>query len=208
MKKNLLVIILLIPCLNWGQNILPPDSHKKKKEKENYDLFRNVNFIPHPHEIKVDLLSYFINKKIQVSYEYQKNLRWYFGSSIAIHNNTERKNTFYFDKYYNLPKYEVIPYTRYALSNDQKKFTFIEGFVSFNGGKHKDLEGIVTDGALVYKIKEDTYFDIAIGAAVGFKTIIKKRFILDLYGGSGVNLLNEKSPKFVPRYGVNLGYCF
>ena len=60
MKKNLLVIILLIPCLNWAQNILPPDSHKKKKEKENYDLFRNVNFIPHPHEIKVDLLSYFI----------------------------------------------------------------------------------------------------------------------------------------------------
>lgn len=206
MKKNILIILILTPIFNWGQNILP-DNYKKKK-KDNYDLFREVSIIPHPHEIKFDVLSYFLNKKVQLSYEYQSNLQWYFGSSITIHNNSERKNTFYYDKYFNLPKYEFTPYTRYALTKDQVKFVFLEGFISFNGGKHKDLEKIVNNASLVYKIKEDNYFDIAIGGAIGFKTLIKKRYILDLYAGSGINLLNNNSPKFVPRYGVNLGYCF
>jgi len=207
MKKYIIIFLILIPFINIAQNILP-DNYKKKGKKRDYDLFREVSIIPHPHEVKFDFLSYFINKKVQISYEYQTNLQWYFGTSVTYHNNTERKNTFYYDKYFNLPKYEITPYTRYALTDNQLKFVFLEGFISFNGGDHKDLEAINENGSLVYQIKKSTYFDIAIGTAVGFKTLIKKRFILDLYGGAGVNLMNEKSPKFVPRYGVNLGYCF
>jgi len=208
MKQILAPLLLLTSICGMAQHILPESAHKKKKEKNNYDLFREESIIPHPHEIKFDVLGYFVNKKVQVSYEYQKNLQWYVGTSIALHNNSDRKNSFSYDKYFNLPKYEVVPYVRYALTDDQIKFVFLEGFVSFNGGKHKDLEQIQDNGSVYYQIKNDTYFDIALGAAIGFKTIIKKRIILDLYGGTGFNMISDKSPRNVMRYGINLGYCF
>lgn len=208
MKKHLITLLFLFPVLIFSQNKLPEDSNRKKKKKENYDLFRNVSIIDHPHEIKFDVLSYALNGRIQVAYEFQKNLNWYFGMSASIHKNKDRNDSFYRDKYHYLPKYDATPYVRYALTTDQKKLYFVEGFLSVNSGDHKDLERIVNGATAIYQIKNDTYMDIAAGVAVGFKVLVKKRFIIDAYAGGGANLLNEKSPKYVPRIGANIGYCF
>ncbi|UYW02057.1 hypothetical protein K5I29_03905 [Flavobacterium agricola] len=206
MKRCLLTFVCLISITAFAQHILPEKLFKKKKE--NYDLFREVNYVPHPHEIKFDLLSLAINQKIQFSYEYQSRLQWYFGMSINFHQNKSRKNSFETDKYFNLPQYEIIPYARYALTKDQVKFVFIEGFLAINGGKHKTLDALVNNGSYVYTIKQSNYLDIAPGLSLGFKTRIKKRFSVEVLGGSSVNLFNEKSPKYVPRYALNVGYFF
>jgi hypothetical protein len=208
MRKYLKYLLFLIPVISLAQNQLPPDSNKKKKKKENYDLFRDVSIIDHPHEIKFDVLSLALDGRIHLAYEFQHRLQWYYGLSMSYHQNTNRKDNFIHDNFHYLPKIDVNPYVRYAFTDDQKKFYFVEGFLSINNGDHKDLERIDNGTSAIYKIKYDKYTDLAAGLAVGFKIIVKKRFIIDAYAGGGANLFNQASPKYIPRIGANVGYCF
>lgn len=162
------------------------------------------------NEVRFDVLSAIAFGKYQVSFERFLNKDFSVGVSGAIQDSKSQKEDF--EKGYDktLPKYEINPFVRYALSKSQKNFYFVEAFLSANGGKYRETKRFEnTQGNGYYASEEKDYTDLAIGGAIGYKLYIQEKFGLELLVGAGKNLLNtDKSPEIVPRVGFNLGYRF
>lgn len=161
------------------------------------------------NEVRLDVVSLLTKTRIHLSYERFLNKDFSVGlSAILSASNKDKKD---FDENFNrtLPQYEINPYVRYSLSKSQVSYYYVEAFASANGGKYKTKERFVEGGNGYYQAVENTYFDIALGGAVGYKLYFKEKFAVDLFVGMGKNLLNtDKSPELVPRVGASFGYRF
>jgi len=162
------------------------------------------------NEVKFDVLSAIAFGKYHVSYERFLNKDFSVGISGGIQDSKNQKEDF--DKGYDrsLPKYEINPFVRYALSKSAKNFYFVEAFLSANGGKYREIKRFDDSAANgYYATQEDNYTDLAIGGAIGYKLYMKEKFGLELIVGAGKNLFNtDKSPEVIPHVGLNFGYRF
>ncbi|KGO89972.1 hypothetical protein [Flavobacterium suncheonense] len=161
------------------------------------------------NEVRLDVVSLITKMRIHASYERFLNKDFSVGLSASISESNKEKKDFdeNFDR--TLPQYEVIPYLRYSLSKSQVSYYYVEAFASANGGKYKTKERFVEGGNGYYQAVENTYFDVALGGAVGYKLYFKDKFAVDLFVGMGKNLFNtDKSPEIVQRVGASFGYRF
>ena len=162
------------------------------------------------NEFRVDLLSAIVWQKASLSYE-----RFFSGDfSVGFNANYSNSNKLNddFDRGYrnNVPKYEINPYVRYALSKSKSRYYFAEIFGSFNGGDYKEIVRLVDQNLNgYYTTQKSTYTDIGLGGSLGYKMYFKESIAMEFIVGFGSNLTNrDKSPDVISRVGLNLGYRF
>ena len=161
------------------------------------------------NEVRVDALSLIAFGKANISYERFGAGKWSYGltGSFAFGDTFEED----FDEGYRstLPKYEVVPYIRYKMSNSDAHYYFIEGFISANGGDFRKIVRLDDGINGFYKISKEEYFSVAPGASIGYKVYFAQSVALEFLVGAGFNVLDsEKSPDVISRIGLNLGYRF
>lgn len=187
MKKFIFLIGLMCPSL-WAQS----------------ELTKKHN------EFRVELVSLITSSKANLTYERFLNNRFSAGLSLNYGNSKKVNDDFDQGNRNTIPKYEVIPFARYNLSNGQRSFYFAEVFLSANGGDFR--ETILKTDALghdYYTIEKSKYSDLAAGAGVGYKYYIKDKFGIEFLVGFGSNMFNkDKSPDIISRVGLSFGYRF
>lgn len=162
------------------------------------------------NEIRVDVLSLVTTSKLNVSFERFLDKRASIGVTTGFLLGGKTKDDFQDGVRNNLPKYEIIPYFRYNLSKELKRFYFAEIFVNANGGDFKEIiRKVDANQNGYYTTEQSTYSDVALGASVGYKMYFKEKYALEFIVGYGKNILNtDKSPDNIPRVGLNFGYRF
>lgn len=163
-----------------------------------------------PHEIRVELVTALVASKANVSYEHFWGNRFSTGLSLGYANSRKVNDDFDAGNRNTIPKYEVVPFARYNLSNSQRSFYFAEIFLSANGGDFRQTV-LQTDalGNDYYSIQKSKYSDLAAGAGVGYKYYIKDKFGIEFLVGFGSNMFNkDKSPDVISRVGLGFGYRF
>ncbi|HEX8562107.1 MAG TPA: DUF3575 domain-containing protein [Flavobacterium sp.] len=161
------------------------------------------------NELRVDALSLIASGKWNLSYERFLNNDFSVGVTGSF-SNSDKINEDY-DRGFrnNSPKYEVIPFVRYALSKSPMSFYFAEVFVAANGGNSREIVRVEDGAAGFYDIQESEYTDVAIGGGLGYKFYFKEKFGIEFLVGFGSNLIDKsKSPDVVPRVGLSFGYRF
>ncbi len=186
MKKFLLVLLLSIQFMN------AQDSTKVRK-----------------NEVRFDVLSLITSSKFSVSYERYLNKNYSLGITTGFANSKNINSDFEKSFRNNIPKYEVIPFVRYNLSKGISSFYFAEIFANANGGDFKEIVRVTENNIDYYTTKKSKYSDVAIGASLGYKMYFKQKIALEFVVGFGRNLINtDKSPDYIQRIGLNLGYRF
>ena len=162
------------------------------------------------NEFRVDVLSALVYAKASLSYE--RFLGGDFSTGFNVNFSNSSKLNDDFDKGYrnNVPKFEVNPYLRYALSKSKSRYYFAEVFASYNGGDYKEIVRMVDQNNVGYYTTQKTkYTDFALGGGLGYKMYFKDAIALEFLVGFGSNLTNkDKSPDVISRVGLNLGYRF
>lgn len=162
------------------------------------------------NEVRIDVSSVILSGKYGISYE--RFLEKDFSVGINANFSSGKKNKEDFDSGYrnNLPKYEINPYVRYALSKGKTSYYFAEVFASANGGDFKEVVRVLDENnSGYYTTQKSNYTDFALGGSLGYKMYFKESFALEFLIGFGKNLFNnDKSPDYVSRAGLNFGYRF
>jgi hypothetical protein len=162
------------------------------------------------NEFRVDLLSALVSAKASLSYE--RFFAGDFSTGFNVNFSNSSKLNDDFDNGYrnNVPKFEINPYVRYALSKSKARYYFAEVFASYNGGDYKEIIRLVDENDIAYYTTQKTrYTDFALGGGLGYKMYFKDSIALEFLVGFGSNLTNkEKSPDVISRVGLNLGYRF
>jgi len=162
------------------------------------------------NEVRLDVLSVITSGKFGLSYERFLGKDFSVGVNANFSNSSKTKSDFNESSRNNLPKYEINPYVRYALSKSKTRYYFAEVFASSNGGDYKEIVRL-TDGAGndYYTTQVTKYTDFGLGGGLGYKMYIKEAWVIEFLAGFGSNLSNrEKSPDVISRVGLNLGYRF
>ena len=161
------------------------------------------------NEIRTDLLSTIALSKWNITYERFLNDDFSVGVTGTFSNSDKMNDDFDAGFRSNLPKYEVIPFVRYALSKSPTNFYFAEIFVAANGGSFRDIVRADNGISGFYRIEEWDYTDVAIGGGLGYKIYFKDKFGVEFLVGFGTNLIDkERSPDVVSRVGLSFGYRF
>ncbi|MBS1534581.1 MAG: DUF3575 domain-containing protein [Bacteroidetes bacterium] len=187
MKKYLFFLLFAAPSL-WSQSVL--------EKKHN--------------EFRVELVSAIASSKANLTYERFFSRRFSSGLTMSYANSKKVNDDFDEGNRNTIPKYEVIPFVRYNLSNGQRSFYFAEVFLSANGGDFRETV-LKTDnlGHDYYTIEKSKYSDVAAGAGAGYKYYIKDKFGIEFLVGFGSNMFNkDKSPDIISRVGLSFGYRF
>lgn len=178
--KNLILILVFII------NIVSI-SAQKKEDKE--------TSIKKKNELKVDVFDLLAFTAIELNYERVQNNEIGYGVSVFV--NFKSENTYH-------EKFAVTPFFRYYFTSNEDfgaKGFFVEAFSKFASGDAELLD--------IFSDKEQKYFDIAMGVALGRKWINHKGFTFETSWGVGRNFgIHNNSPSFVLRGGVSLGYRF
>lgn len=162
------------------------------------------------NEVRVDVLSAIVYQKASLSYERFFANSWSTGFNVNFSNSNKLNEDFDNGYRNNVPKFEVNPYLRYALSKSKSRYYFAEVFGSYNGGDYKEIVRI-GDMAMpdYYVVKKSKYTDFGLGGSLGYKMYFKDSIALEFIVGFGSNLTNKvKSPDVISRVGLNLGYRF
>ncbi len=162
------------------------------------------------NEFRVDVLSVVAFSKLNISYERFVNQDFSVGVTFGYADSKKVNDDFDSGYRSTLPKYEVVPFVRYNLSKGQTRFYFAEVFASANAGDFRDTNRLVdAQGNGYYAIQKDDYFDIAIGAGLGYKMYFSEKIAAELLVGFGTNLIDRaKSPDVISRVGLSVGYRF
>jgi hypothetical protein len=162
------------------------------------------------NEIRVDVLSIIAFSKLSVSYERFFSTDYSVGINVNYANSNKLNDDFDLGYRNNLPKFEINPYIRYALSKSKTRYYFAEIFGSYNGGDFKEIIRVTGMAQPDYYItKKSSYTDFGVGGSLGYKMYFHDAFALEVLVGFGSNLFNtDKSPDVISRVGINLGYRF
>lgn len=190
--KKLLFLCLLCSQFLSAQDSIPVSSLAAKR-----------------NEFRVDLVSLIALSKLNLTYERFLNKDFSVGLSVYSGNSNKIDEDFDEGNRNTIPKYEITPFVRYSLSKSLRRYYFVEVFASANGGDFRETLRKTENGSDYYLIQKDDYFDIAAGAAVGYKMYIKEKFALEFLVGFGGNLIDtDKSPDVLSRVGLSFGYRF
>ena len=162
------------------------------------------------NEFRVDVLSAIVYTKASLSYERFFGKDWSAGFNVNFSNSEKLNDDFDNGYRNNVPKFEINPYLRYALSKSKSRYYFAEVFGSYNGGDFKEII-LLTDenGIDYYTTKKSKYTDFGLGGSLGYKMYFSNSIALEFIVGFGSNLTNKKkSPDVISRVGLNLGYRF
>ena len=162
------------------------------------------------NEVRFDVLSVITSGKFGLSYERFLGKDFSVGLHVNFSSSTKTKNDFNESSRNNLPKYEVNPYIRYALSKSKKRYYFAEVFASANGGDFKEIMKLTdANGNDYYTTEISNYSDFGLGGGLGYKMYIKDAWAIEFLVGFGSNLSNrDKSPDVISIVGLNFGYRF
>ena len=162
------------------------------------------------NEVRFDVLSVITSGKFGLSYERFLGKDFSVGLHVDFSSSTKTKNDFNESSRNNLPKYEVNPYVRYALSKSKKRYYFAEVFASANGGDFKEIVKLTdANGNDYYTTEISNYSDFGLGGGLGYKMYIKDAWAIEFLVGFGSNLSNrDKSPDVISIVGLNFGYRF
>lgn len=162
------------------------------------------------NEVRIDVFSAIAFSKLNLSYERFLNNDFSVGVHFGYADSDKVNKDF--DKGFRstLPKYDVTPYLRYNISKGQTRFYFAEAFLAANTGEFREtLRQIDNLGNGYYAIQKDDYFDIAVGAALGYKMYFSDKIAAEFLIGFGTNIIDKtKSPDVISRVGLSLGYRF
>lgn len=162
------------------------------------------------NEIRFDVLSVITSGKFGLSYERFIGKDFSLGLNANFSSSNKTKSDFNASSRNNLPKYEINPYVRYALSKSKTRYYFAEVFASTNGGDFKEIvkrtDNFNND---YYTVDVTQYTDFGLGGGLGYKMYIQEAWVIEFLAGFGSNLSNrEKSPDVISRVGLNIGYRF
>ena len=199
MKKLILILLLGFQFMNAQES----DS-KKVQPTTKSALSQKKN------EVRIDALSIIAFSKVNLTYERFIGSRFSVGLSGSYSDSKKINDDFDQGNRNTIPKYEVVPFVRYNLSQGSTSYYFAEVFADANGGDFKETV-LLTDenNNNYYAIQKSSYSDVALGGGVGYKFYIKDQFGVEFLVGFGANLLNkEKSPDIISRVGLSVSYRF
>lgn len=109
--------------------------------------------------------------------------------------------------------YEMTPYGRWYVGDNQQDSFFFQAFTSIYGGRSRDVNRTTTDkGHGVYRREIENYTNLALGIGIGQKFLFfKKRISLELMLGLGGDLVAENYSDYgvsIAQSGINLGFRF
>ncbi len=199
MKKLILILLLGFQFMNAQES----DSKKTQSDtKSTLSLKKN--------EVRIDVLSLIAFSRLNLTYERFVGSRFSVGLTGSYSDSKKINDDFDSGNRNTIPKYEVIPFVRYNLSQGAASYYFAEVFADANGGDFRETI-LLTDANNndYYAIKKSSYSDVALGAGVGYKFYIKDQFGVEFLVGFGANLLNkDKSPDIISRVGLGVSYRF
>ena len=199
MKKLLLIFLLCFQFINAQET----DSKVKQTETKSALAAKK-------NEVRLDVLGLIAFSKFNLTYERFLNKGFSVGLSGSYSDSKKINDDFDAGNRNTMPKYEVIPFVRYNLSQGAASYYFAEVFADANGGDFRETV-LLTDlsGNDYYAIQKSSYSDVALGASAGYKFYIKDTFGVEFLVGFGANLLNkDKSPDIMSRVGLGASYRF
>lgn len=182
---NLLVIFLLISQLAFAQ-----EKSQKKEKKDTQVLLKEQN------EIRLGLIKLLGGPFLEAGYEYIRNKNIGYGAYLFANFS---KNENFYPEYFSLTPF----YRTYFKKDDEYGANgfFIEGFTSFFSGENE----IQTNN---FDFEYEGFFDISLGATVGYKWINSSGFIIEIKAGAGRNLLNQSDLEALFKGDLYIGYRF
>lgn len=153
----------------------------------------------HRHEIKLDALGVLVGPSLELSYEYTINMHSAIGVANYIRLDPPSDD---YEAFTLAPYYRQYFYDNKSYGN---KGFFIEALLQYSSGK--DEKKVINEDRNIVGI--ENYNDIGIGFGGGVKWITPNGFTVEAGAGVGRNFkLDENSPDFFFRWGINLGYRF
>ena len=146
------------------------------------------------HEVKVGVVKILAGPIFEGTYEYVKDRNMGYGASLLI--NFDTKNNYFED-------FSIAPFFRMYFDRDEQygaKGFFVETFLSLYSGK--DNLDYIGDN------KDESYFDTALGFALGQKWINSGGFIFEIKLGVGRNLLGNAAVDAIFKGDFSIGYRF
>jgi len=194
--RKFVLIFIIIPSILIAQNdVNEVVVIKSDKQIEEFTSSLGQN------ELKIDFLDLLIFPALTVGYEKTNDSSSGFGATLFLNLGSSDNDlgSFWNDKFV------ITPYYRFYFTKSEdfgSKGFFAEAFSKFAFGK------------VVYK--EENYFDIAPGLALGNKWINRKGFTFEFLFGLGRNLLYENESEnsdsgrstVVVRGGFSIGKRF
>lgn len=194
MKKFTLVCVL-ISAVSARAQVAFPESSATVFEKKN--------------EIRVGAIRLLSGHSLDIGYERIVDRNRGYGANVLIGFGSNETD-------YN-PNFSLSPYYRFYFNSSAEygaRGMYVEGFADFYSAKEYDYyyEYPMYDtngGYYYYQPYRKEYFEIAAGAALGWKWVNTVGFVLDIKAGYGRNLLGNSFYKSgVFRGDVSLGYRF
>tara|TARA_R110000868_G_scaffold399722_1_gene673694 strand:- start:672 stop:1214 length:543 start_codon:yes stop_codon:yes gene_type:complete len=160
----------------------------QENQKVNQEIDSNQNF----DEIKLNGL-FLILGAFEISYDRTLSNESAIGVSVFLPFDKDVSDEI---------KYTISPYYRFYFGEKYAAGFFVEGFGILNS-TNRNIDFFTEEEA-------DFRTDFALGFSVGGKWITKKGFSIELFGGIGRNLFNNKDTDYeiIGRGGINLGYRF
>ena len=143
------------------------------------------------NEVKISTIKLLAGPILEASYEYVKNRNVGYGASLLVDFNSN-----YFEKF------SITPFFRMYFDRDEQygaKGFFVESFLSLYSGK---------DNLNANDDNNKSYFDTALGIALGQKWINSAGFMFEVKFGVGRNLLGNASNDAVFKGDFSIGYRF
>ncbi len=165
-----------------------------------------ANAIDKKHEVRLGAVKLLAGGIFEGVYEYVQDSNRGFGASVLFNFNTED------DDYQE--DYSITPYYRMYFQTKEDygaKGFFVEGFTSFFGGEQLVDGDFILEGDTIVGTmpsKEENYFDISVGLALGKKWINSTGFVFEIKFGAGRNLLNASEFEALFKGDLYVGYRF
>jgi len=182
---NLLVIYLLMSQLTFAQEISEKDNTVETKA-----------ILERQNEIRLGVIKLLGGPILEAGYEYVKNKNTGYGAYLFA-NFSKNENDYPED-------FSLTPFYRaYFKKNDEYGANgfFIEGFTSFFSGENE----INTEN---FEYDYESFFDISLGATIGYKWMNSSGFIIEIKAGAGRNLLNQSDLEALFKGDLYIGYRF
>ena len=195
------IYLLAILCLSF--NAIAQDNQEPTDSEKRLDTFTEAK----RHELSLDVTAALALPALQPRYEYILGRYSGLGADIFIALDSDEVET------EELEKLSITPFYRQYFFSKQDygaKGFYAEGFLKAYTYESDDFNSNFT----VNEYEDETFFETAIGVAIGWKWVSNSGFMIDLGLGFGRNLgfsdepEENNRPNFMPRGGIHFGWRF